>query len=41
MVVAESESRREAARIKLSWPNLNLVKTKQSWPNLNPKREVF
>ena len=36
MVVAKSESWREAIRIKHLWPNLNPGETKWSWPNLNP-----
>ena len=35
MVVAESESWREAVRIKWLWPNLNPSETKQLWTNLN------
>ena len=33
--MAKFESRREVVRIKQSWPNLNLGKTKWSRPNLN------
>ena len=36
MVLAKSESRSEAVRIRQSWPNLNPAKTKRLWPNLNP-----
>lgn len=41
MVVAKSESKREAIRIKRSWLNLNPVETKRSWPKLNLRERLL